>query len=229
MMRYMTVDKWSDQGGMRDMFEESAFPIHDRVMGVQATALTLLVNPSTLKRVYDNELRTPKDQDMLTLPELMHSVTSEIWSELEKPETKAFTARDPMISSLRRNLQREHLSRLMDLSMPDSLPGAAGKPISNIATATLRDIRSKIDKVIDVKGNGRKNADEYTYAHLAEAAMRIDKALDAMFIYNANQIGGGGGGGMFFFQPTPGAGTNGSPRRDESVPPSGRYGLEAQP
>jgi hypothetical protein len=221
MMKFMTVDKWADPGGMRDMFEESAFPIHDRVMGVQATALTLLINPTVLKRVYDNELRTPKDQDMLTLPELMNSVTSAIWSELDKSDSRAFTARDPMISSLRRNLQREHLNRLIDLAMPDAIPGAAGKPISNLATAALRDIRAKIDKVIDVKGNGRKNTDEYTYAHLAEAALRIDKALDAQFIYNADAIGGGGMPRFLFGQPVPAGQT------PENTPPAtGRYGME---
>jgi hypothetical protein len=223
MLQHMTVDKWADQGGQRDMFEESAFPIHDRIMGVQATALTFLLNPTTLKRVYDNELRTPKDQDMLTLPELMTSVANEIWSELDKPESKTFTPRDPMISSLRRNLQREHLSRLIDLSMPDALPGAAGKPISNLATAHLRDIRARIGKVIGDKANTKGATDDYTFAHLAEAAMRIDKALDATFIYNTDKIGGGGGGGFFFMQPT------GKPH-DDSVPPTGRYGLEnAQP
>jgi hypothetical protein len=224
MMKFMTVDKWADQGGMADMFQESAFPIHDRVMGVQATALTLLINPTTLKRVYDNELRTAKDQDMLTLPELMNSVTAAIWSELDKPDSRAFTARDPMISSLRRNLQREHLNRLFDLAMPDAIPGAAGKPISNLATATLRDIRARIDKVIDVKANGRKNTDEYTYAHLSEAALRIDKALDAQFIYNADAVGGGGFGGIRFGKPIPqGQPVNGG----ENTPPvTGRYGLE---
>ena len=125
-----------------------------------------------------------------------------------------------MISSLRRNLQREHLSRLIDLSMPDALPGAAGKPVADLAVANLRDIRSKIDKVIDVKNNGRKNADEYTYAHLAEAAMRIDKALDAIFIYNASSIGGGGFGGGFFGQP---AGTDGSHYQGPGAPPIGHY------
>lgn len=228
MMKFMTVDKWSDQGGQRDIFEESAFPIHDRIMGLQATAITLLINPTTLKRVYDNELRTPKDQDMLTLPELMSSVTNEIWAELDKPESKAFTPRDPMISSLRRNLQREHLFRLIDLAMPDAMPGAAGKPVANLATSTLRDIRSKIDKVIDVKGNGRKNADEYTYAHLAESALRIDKALDATFIYNTNAIGGGGFGGFFFGQPTPATGpATGRAGDTPREPYQGRYGLDA--
>lgn len=201
ILKYMTVDKWYDAGGMRDIFEDSTFPVHDRIMGIQATALTLIMNPTTLKRVYDNELRVPGTQDMLTLPEVMATVTTEIWSELDATSSKSFDNRNPMISSLRRNLQREHLQRLIDLSMPDGMSGAAAKPISNLAMAHLREIRSKIDKAIDVKGNQKKGADDYTYAHLSEAALRIDKALDAQFIYNTDMIGGGGGGFLFFGQP----------------------------
>lgn len=206
MIKFMTVDKWFDGGGMRDIFEEPAFPVHDRIMGIQATALTLVMNPTTLKRVYDNEFRVPSTQDTLTLPEVMTTITNEIWSELDASGGKTFDNRNAMISSLRRNLQREHLQRLIDLSMPDGMSGAAAKPISNLALAHLRDIRARIDKVIDVKNNQKKSADDYTFAHLSEAALRIDKALDAGYIYNTDMIGGGGGGFIFFGQPTtPGA------------------------
>jgi hypothetical protein len=202
MLRFMTVDKWYDGGGMRDVYEEPAFPVHDRIMGIQASALTLVMNPTTLKRVYDNEFRVPSSQETLTLPELMNTITAEIWSDLDASSGKTYDNRNPMISSLRRNLQREHLQRLIDLSMPDGMSGAAGKPISNLAVAHLREIRSRIDKVIDVKNNGKKNADDYTYAHLSEAALRIDKALEAQYIYNTDQIGGGGGYQIFFGEPT---------------------------
>lgn len=226
MLKYMTVDKWYDDGGMRDIFEDSTFPVHDRILGLQATAMTLLMNPTTLGRVYDNEFRVAKDQDMITLPEVMNLVTTEVWTELEKGESRTFTARDPMISSLRRNLQREHLNRLIDLSLPDGLYGAAAKPISNLAAQQLREIRSRIDKVIDVKGNNKRSTDDYTFAHLAEAALRIDKALDASYIYNTNMIGGGGFGfgGVFFGRPT----EDGSqPSGDRPVPPPMRgFGLE---
>jgi hypothetical protein len=45
------------------MMEESTWPIHDRIMGIQASALTSLMNPTTLKRVYDNEVPGSADQD----------------------------------------------------------------------------------------------------------------------------------------------------------------------
>ena len=56
------------------MSDEATWPIHDRILGVQASALTRLMNPTTLRRVYDNELRLPEDVDTLTLPELLDAV-----------------------------------------------------------------------------------------------------------------------------------------------------------
>lgn len=188
LLRHMTVDKWWDEGGMNTIFEDPTWPVHDRIMGIQASVLTMLMNPTTLRRVYDNEFRVPADQDMLTLPELMDTISSAIWTELDTKPATTFTARQPMISSLRRNLQNEHVERLIDLSLPSSSFGAASKPITSLAIAELREIRSKVGKVIE--GNGSR-VDPYTMAHLNDLASRIDRALDAQFIYNADDIGGG--------------------------------------
>jgi hypothetical protein len=202
MLKFMTVDKWWDAGGQSEIMEDATWAIHDRLLGVQAAALTMVMNPTTLKRVYDNEFRVPADQDMLTLPELMNTVTGAIWTEVETAPSSSYSNRKPYVSSLRRNLQREHLERLIDLSMPGTVRGAAGKPVSNLATAKLRDIRERIKRIMDSDAAGR--VDDYSKAHLAEAGLRIDKVLDASYIYNANKIGGGGGGMPFFFgQPAP--------------------------
>jgi hypothetical protein len=112
----LTVDKWADEG-VRSM-GESTFPVHDRILGVQASALSLLMNPTTLRRVYDNEQLVPKDQDAVTLPEVLDKVQAEIWSELDAKVEGEVNARKPRISSWRRNLQREHLERLLDLAIP---------------------------------------------------------------------------------------------------------------
>ncbi len=203
MLKHMTVDKWWDDGGRNEIMEDATWAVHDRILGAQASAITMIMNPTVLKRVYDNEFRVPADQDMLTLPELMNSVTGAIWTEIESAPASTYTNRKPYISSLRRNLQREHLDRLIDLSMPGTVRGAAGKPISNLATAKLRDIRDRIKRITDTDAAGR--VDDYSKAHLAEAGLRIDKVLDASFIYNANKIGGGGTPSFFFGQPAPAA------------------------
>jgi len=188
LLRHMSTDKWIDD--FSSAIQDSTWPIHDRIMGIQSSALTMLMNPTTMGRVYDNEFLTPEDEDMITLPEILGEIREGIWTELEDPEEGKFTARRPMISSLRRNLQREHLERLIDLSMGQSFSSVAYKPISNLATAQLRDLKKQIDGVL---GDKELNADPYSASHLSEASVRIEKALDAGFIYNTSDIGGGGG------------------------------------
>ena len=58
---------------------------------------------SAAERVLDNETFTPEGQDALTLPEVMSTITAAAWSELDNSPTRSYTARDPMISSFRRN------------------------------------------------------------------------------------------------------------------------------
>jgi hypothetical protein len=175
LLKYLTIDKWFD---METNFDEPNWPVHDRVLGIQASAMTALLNPVTLSRVFDNEFRTPSDQDALTLPEVLNLVRSSAWTELEAVDGgKKFTDRQPLISSLRRNLQREHIDRLMDLANNKLGNSPAAKPISDLAAVQLTELR---DKLNIVAGNG--NIDNYTRAHLRENATRITKALEARYV-----------------------------------------------
>jgi hypothetical protein len=189
----MGLDKWFDD--RRSMGEESTWPIHDRIMGIQASAMTGLLNPTTLRRVYDNEFRVPADQDSFTLPELLAAVTTSVWSELDVKAEGQYTARKPLISSLRRNLQREQLERLIDLTLPGSAQDPAGKTISTLAGQQLRQIAAKIEAA---QAAAADKHDPYTTAHLAQARERITKALDANYILNPGS-GGGGGVPAFLF------------------------------
>ena len=175
----MTVNKWLDD--MDAFMSDSTWPIHDTIMGIQASTLARLMYPTTLRRIYDNEFLVPADADALTLPELLDTVSSEIWSELDREVGKKYTAREPMISSLRRNLQREHVELLIDLSKSDFMGTAAYKPIGNLVMEKLRQIKEKeIDRVLQASP---ENLDPYTKAHLDDAAMQIDKALKAYYVY----------------------------------------------
>jgi hypothetical protein len=166
-------------GGFRS--GDPAWPVHDRILSMQASALTMLMNSTTLRGVYDNEFRVPADEDAFTLPELLAAITKSIWSELNNPIDKPFATRNPMISSLRRNLQREHLERLIDLTLPGNGTSAAYKAISNLCIMELRELKSSIDVVLE---KGEKLLDPYSKAHLYEASQRIGKALEAEYIYN---------------------------------------------
>ncbi len=177
LLAHTTVDKWWDD--FRSVFADSAMPIHDRVMGMQASALTMLLNPQTVQRVYDYELFVPEDQDALTLAELMETVTESIWSEVGEKATKKYTTRKPMISSLRRNLQREHLDRLIDMAFETHGFNSSTKPVKMLSTMHLRSIKKHVDATLE---SGDK-LDAYTRAHLEEISTRVGKALDANFTY----------------------------------------------
>mgnify|MGYP001341658758 CR=1 FL=1 len=190
LLQHMTTDRWWDDGGMATLFTDPAYTIHDRIMGIQASALTMLMNPTTLQRVYDNEARVPAGEDAFTLPELFDGVMNEVWTELQSPSSQRFSNRSPMVSSLRRGLQREHVNRLIDLSFGVA-DGPAGMAAANLATAQLRELQGKLAESL-------KNAsrlDTYTRAHLSEANVRIEKALEAQYVYN----GGGGGATVINF------------------------------
>jgi len=186
LLERMSVDKWIDAGYQAAMTSEATWPIHDRILNTQASALTLLMNPTTLRRVYDNEMRLPIEQEALTLPELLDTVGTAVWSELssECPENR--NDRKPMISSLRRNLQREHLQRLFDLVLEQSSSTAAYKPISNLARFELVKLQKQINESVGRCGD---KMDTYTRAHLSEASERIKRVLEAGYSFNSPSQG----------------------------------------
>lgn len=192
LMSHMTTEKWYDPWDWSSASLDSTWPVHDRVSGIQASVLTMLMNPTKLRRVYDNEFCAPRDQDCFTLSEMMESVASAVWAEIGyapdayQSDAKAVAAsapkgklspRTPMVSSLRRSLQREHLERLIDLCMQrDSR--AASRTISMLARSSLRGIGGAI------ADNLKSELDPYTKAHLEDAGTRIQKALEASYTYD---------------------------------------------
>ena len=199
LLAHLSVDKWLDGGSSFSAFSnEATYPVHDTIMGIQASTLTMVMNSTTLRRIYDNELRMPAEQEALTLPDVLESLTDAIWQELEKAPNKQYTARVPLVSSLRRNLQQEHLERLIDLSIPGSVSTEAYKPIANLASFELDRILKRIENVLAKGGN---KLDPYTRSHLAELKEQVVKRRDAQFIYNAKAVGGGNAfGGLLFIE-----------------------------
>ncbi|HCT46636.1 MAG TPA: hypothetical protein DF699_15630, partial [Phycisphaerales bacterium] len=180
LLAHTTVDKWWDD--VNSVMADAAMPIHDRIMGMQASALTMLLNPQTVQRVYDYEMFVPADQDALTLAELMQSVSESVWSELGEDVGSGYSDRSPMISSLRRNLQREHLDRLIDMTFATRGFNSSSKPVKMLASMHLRHIKDGVDKVLGSKDS----LDSYTRAHLEEISLRVGKALDANYTYQDN-------------------------------------------
>jgi hypothetical protein len=208
LLARMTKDKWIDG----DSFDTSdaTWPINDRIAGFQASILSSLLRPTTLRRIYDNELTLPPEQDAVTIPEVLSGITANVWRETDKNPDKPHTPRVPMISSLRRNLQQEHLDRLIELTLPPKfIDTEASKAIANLALVEVKKVQANVERILK---EAPGNLDPYTSAHLQKVQTQIAKALSAEYIYNANSISGGGGGGfILLFQPN-------SESRETSVP-----------
>jgi hypothetical protein len=182
LLQHLTLDKWLDHP--RTAMADATWPVHDRIMGIQASVLTMILNPTTLGRVYDNELMTPPDQDALTLPEIFGDLHDAIWTEILETPGGEYSARRPLISSLRRNLQREYLERLIDLSMPGGWPSASQKPVADLALSQLRQLDTQIT---DFLAEQKSTVDPYSRAHLEEAKTRIEEALDLQYVKTAGR------------------------------------------
>ncbi len=199
LLAKMGIEKWLDDGGFMRLLDGDAYPVHQNISAIQSMALTLLMDPYRLEQVYDNEFRTPADEDALTLPEVIYTVADAVWAELDAAPSGKTTNRKPYISNLRRDLQREHLNRLVDLATPGTASGAAANQVTNLAVFKLRALKLRLDDVLT--GQAANKLDDYSLAHLTEAQALIGRALEAQYIYNADDFAGGGGMPTFFLQP----------------------------
>ena len=174
LVRHFGKSYFWDPDGMNELLADPSYPVHDQVGAVQAFALTMLMNPGTLRRVYDNEYRT-QDANPFTVAELMTDLTDRVWRECQVDEdaenTDAVT-----ISSMRRNLQREHVERLITLALLDKTTSPALRTISTLAKSELRRIGE------DVSEAAQQAENPYDKAHLADISVRIVRAMDAAYV-----------------------------------------------
>ena len=167
----LVATRWSHWGS--DEVDREDYPIHEVILLWQDRVLGRLLEPLTLARIRDSELKVPADQDAFTTAELLDRLTKAILSEVDATPAGEFTVRKPAISSLRRSLQRAYLSRLSTLAMGS---GSASPDAQAIAASQLRSLDGRIGALLarnDVK------LDDYSRAHLAEMQARLRKVLDA--------------------------------------------------
>jgi hypothetical protein len=169
-LSYLQTDNWYDEG----YSTAHAWPVAQSVLGIQASAMTGLINPQRLSRVMDNELRTPESEDALTVPEIFEAVRRQVWDLPD--ENGSYTNRLPLIGQLERNLQMEHLSRMINLATGMRWPGASGRTIQSLARQELLAVQAKVMLYAQLD-----NIDEYSKAHLRDSNERITRALEAAY------------------------------------------------
>lgn len=176
LVNKLTVEKWfsGGPGGM----SQSNWPINDQIAATQSLALTLLMNPSTLTRIADNELRKTQDQDALTVPELMRALVDELYVEVDaKKLGKGWTERNPMVSPFRRNAQSDLTDRLIAIANGRA---SVNRTVRQLAQFHLEQLNARLDAVM--KAAKADNVDAYSWAHLSDMQKRVQKALDAVYV-----------------------------------------------
>ncbi len=160
-------NEWERAAGMVD--------IPTSVLQFQSLALNRLMSGPTAQRLLDAPLLlAEKDRkNALTLTEVYGTLQSAIWSELK-------TGRD--IDRMRRNLQRDHLKRMVGLLTRGAMPSAGGRPpsapppadalsvIRVQAMSLQRDLRQAIAK---------KSGSAESQAHLQDSLVALTEALRA--------------------------------------------------
>ena len=167
----LVATNWTHWGSNSPDRED--YPVHDAILMWQSRVLGRLLNPVTLDRIRDSELKVPADQDAFTTAELLDRLTKSIMSEVDATAPGDYTVRKPAVGSLRRGLQRQYVSRLSSLAIA---PSGVTPDAQAIAAAQLRSLDGRIGALLaknDVK------LDDYSRAHLGELQARIRKVLDA--------------------------------------------------
>ncbi len=187
-LRRLGVDKWSHWGS-NDMARVD-FSVYDRVLGIQRIALGHCLSPGVLARLQNQELQAEPGTKPLAVSEVFRAVTDGVWSDVKAPEGDAKLA----VTTIRRNLQREHLKRLATMVLgsrgPSGLDGLSYLFISgggstpadarSLARMHLREIDSKIAAALE----DRSKLDDSTRAHLEECHEQIVKVLGATLTAN---------------------------------------------
>ena len=172
----MGTNRWSDWGSNTGRPD---FSLRSQLLGWQLSILTTLLDTSVLARLDDTEMRVPEGEDVLTIAELLETLTSAIFKELESMREGEFTARNPAISTLRRSLQEKYYLELADYASGDlamfySIPDSC----QSLSRMQLRTLQSEINDVL----TGEATIDAGSRAHLQNLHERIVKLLNAEMI-----------------------------------------------
>jgi hypothetical protein len=167
-MRRVQVD-WMDRNDLYDTglsTPDVDYSLNTQVLNAQRRVLAQLMSDTVAQRILDSEAKLDDPRKSLRLSDVYETLKVSIWSELK-------TGRD--ITPLRRNLQREHLSRVATaLLRPSStMPADARALLREEAKSLRHDIAAAQNK---------PGFSKEAKAHLAESATQLDEALKAPIV-----------------------------------------------
>src|SRR2546426_5867244 len=117
------------------------FPLHDWALAFQGTLVRLLTDPQVLSRVRDAELRAQNRNQMVTIPDILTTLTSSIWAEAGGQGSRGRNT-----TSIRRDLQRMYLARLLQMVVSPE-PGMP-EDARTVARATLASLSGALGRAL---------------------------------------------------------------------------------
>ncbi|MDR2115193.1 MAG: zinc-dependent metalloprotease [Planctomycetaceae bacterium] len=157
-----------------EIYGSQTWTLSELILLVRRYILSQLLDPQTLKRLEETQLRVAEGGDVYTVDELFATLTDTIFKELETIKEGEFTSRKPAIGLLQRMLQNYYFDILSLYSLGE-LP-----PLSSQAIA--RQQLTSLSSNIQVLLTGKAKLDTATRTHLLSLQERIRKVLDANLI-----------------------------------------------
>ncbi len=193
LLNELVPTRWPDWSFASVMSQRVDYPVHQTVARIQAGTLLPLCTPMALQRVYDAELKS-KSADKFTASELLSGVRNMIW--IMPAEGERFTDAKPGLSSIRRNLQRQHMDYLLALIETD---GSMSPDLQSMCRMVAQELSEQIGRTLDkAKEGAGSKLDFATRAHLSGCKSQIDRVLSAPHMKSQ---GGRGGGVIVIGQP----------------------------
>jgi hypothetical protein len=171
LLNKLAIERLPDIEGSVWMAERNDLPIHTLVLAIQSMALDRLYAPIVLSKLADVQARVERPQDALTMADLFAGVRRAVWSEVDGRQT---------VNSFRRNLQRRHLTTLVNLVVGND--PAVPEDARTLARADLLALQRGINALIARDGRALPaggRLDAISRAHLDESRARITAALEA--------------------------------------------------
>jgi hypothetical protein len=195
LLRKLASERWYHWGNEMAFFGGGVdYPINEEILAIQKIVLGQCLDADVLARLENQEHQVDAGAEPLRMAEVFRALTDSIWSEVSgRSEPIAEGEPNPRtleLSTIRRNLQREHLRRLCGMvlgqrrSAYDDLYGyvlfsgnsRVPSDARSLARLHLKEIGDRIDGTLKRKS---VTQDDTTRAHLEECTHRIKKALDA--------------------------------------------------
>jgi hypothetical protein len=167
LLRKLAADRWYHWGNEDTILGPVEYPVNQRILSIQMVVLNTLTYPGTLQRIADNALRVSEKEKPLTLSELFKALNEGVFGDLDKPAE--------LVSSQRRNLQRQYVKTLTSMVLGNS--NAWPADARSLARFHLKQLVTKLDKSIEEAK--KKNLDEVQVAHYDELKDRIARVLQA--------------------------------------------------